>query len=141
MEKHEAYLRKRAMRRAQAEAEARQAAGRAAPEVTLPPIYDPADEAAEVIAPRAAEASPDFDGRLDHITLRLMDRKLRDDEKQVIRASFDEVLDNFRKDPDDAGKLLATGDSPAPKGGDLPELAAWTVVSSQILNLDETITR
>ncbi|MCB1132824.1 MAG: DUF1553 domain-containing protein, partial [Verrucomicrobiae bacterium] len=82
-------------------------------------------EASRVLAARAVEASPDFDGRLDHITLRLMDRKLRDDEKQVIRASFDEVLDNFRKDPDDAGKLLATGDSPAPKDGDLPELAAW----------------
>jgi hypothetical protein len=50
-------------------------------------------------------------------------------------------LENFRKQPEDAAKLIATGEKPAPADVDVPELAAWTMIASQILNLDETITR
>ena len=98
-------------------------------------------EASRVLAARAMKESSDFNARLDIITLRIISRTLANDERMVVRKSLDEVLANFRKQPDDAAKLLATGESPAPQDVDLPELAAWTVVSSQILNLDETVTR
>ena len=38
-------------------------------------------------------------------------------------------------------KLVTTGATPPRKDADVPELAAWTLTASQILNLDETITR
>jgi hypothetical protein len=98
-------------------------------------------ETSRVLATAAMKSSADFNARLDFITLRLLDRKLADDERGVVRESLDGMLANFRAKPEDAAKLLATGESPAPKDLDAPELAAWSLVSNQILNLDETLTR
>jgi hypothetical protein len=49
--------------------------------------------------------------------------------------------DSFRKDPRAAAKLIAVGESPRDTRLDPVELAAWTTVTSAILNLDETITK
>ena len=43
--------------------------------------------------------------------------------------------------PDDAGALLAVGDSPADATLDAADLAAHAVVCAVILNLDEVLTR
>jgi cytochrome c553 len=48
---------------------------------------------------------------------------------------------DFAKAPDEAKKLLAVGDAPAPQGVKPEELAAWTNVCRVIVNLHETITR
>jgi hypothetical protein len=45
----------------------------------------------------------------------------------------------FAKEPDKARKLATEPLGPAPKGADLAELAAWTVVSNVLLNLDEML--
>jgi hypothetical protein len=47
----------------------------------------------------------------------------------------------YRKNCDAATKLLGVGESPRNEKLDQAELAAWTMVSSVILNLDETITK
>ena len=44
-------------------------------------------------------------------------------------------------DPDAAQKLLAVGEAPRNEKLDPAELAAWTMVASMILNLDETVTK
>lgn len=98
-------------------------------------------ETSRVLATGAVKSSADFNARLDFITLRLLARKLADDERAIVRKSHDGVLADFRAKPDDAAKLLATGETPAPKELDAPELAAWSVTANQILNLDETLTR
>lgn len=56
------------------------------------------------------------------------------DELQAARKRFD-------ADPALAGKLLAVGSSPASDKLLAPELAAWTTLTSLILNLDETISK
>jgi hypothetical protein len=38
-------------------------------------------------------------------------------------------------------KLLAVGESPRDEKLDAPELAAWTMVATTVLNLDETVTK
>ena len=48
---------------------------------------------------------------------------------------------SYRSDRKAAKELLDTGESPAPKGLDPREVAAYTAVASLILNLDETITK
>ena len=47
----------------------------------------------------------------------------------------------FRDDVGKAEALLTVGDSMRDGTLDVRELAAWTVLSNTLLNLDETITR
>ena len=63
------------------------------------------------------------------------------EEKAIVKKSLDSALADFQSRKEDAVKLITTGAKPPPKELDAAELAAWTLVASQILNLDETITR
>ncbi len=47
----------------------------------------------------------------------------------------------FDKDPAAAKKTVAFGDLPAAASADAPELAAWTLVASVLLNLDEVLNK
>ena len=48
---------------------------------------------------------------------------------------------NYRGDRKAASELLRVGESKVDDKIDQTELAAWTMVASAILNLDETITK
>jgi hypothetical protein len=98
-------------------------------------------EASRELAALAIKSSTDADGRIDFITRRLLSRVFDDDERKVARDSLAAMLETYRAKPEDAGKLITTGAKPPPQDIDPAELAAWTLVASQILNLDETITR
>ncbi len=98
-------------------------------------------EASRELASHALKEQADFDARLDFITGRLSGRKFDTAEREIVRKSLDSALTNFRTRPDDAKNLITTGATPPRKDADVPELAAWTLLASQILNLDETITR
>ena len=93
------------------------------------------------MASHALKAQSDFDSRLDFITERLDGRKFGAAERKIVRKSLDSALTTFRSRPEDAKNLITTGATPPRKDADVPELAAWTLLASQILNLDETITR
>ena len=98
-------------------------------------------EASRVLAGHAITASPDFDARLDFITARLIGRTFDADERRIVAKTLDAALADFTARKEDAVKLLETGAAANPENTAAPELAAWTLVASQILNLDETITR
>ncbi len=97
-------------------------------------------EASRQLAALAIASSPDVDLRIDFITKRLLDRLAKPNERKIIRTSLETILADFTAKPDEAAKLLKVGETPVP-AIPAPELAAWTMVSSQILNLDETLTR
>ena len=59
----------------------------------------------------------------------------------VLHRAFDEQLNKYRNDAGAAAKLLKVGEAPVNETLDKSELAAWTMVSSIILNLDETVTK
>jgi len=98
-------------------------------------------EASRELASHALQKAPTFDARLDFVTTRLMGRKLDAAEREIVRKSLDTAMSEFRLKAEDALKVVSTGASPLRKDVDVPELAAWTLLASQILNLDETITR
>ena len=98
-------------------------------------------EASRELASHALKNQMEFDGRLDFITIRLDGRKFSDAERKIVRKSLDSALLNFRANKDEAEKLVTTGETPPNKELEVAELAAWTLTASQILNLDETITR
>ena len=70
-----------------------------------------------------------------------MSRKPTADEIAVVRKFFDEQLTVYRADVEAAKKLLTLGESKRDESLDAAEHAAWTMISSAILNLDETITK
>jgi hypothetical protein len=98
-------------------------------------------EASRELAAHAIKSSSDAEARTDFITLRLLSRVLDDHERKVARESLAVMLETYRANPEDAGKLITTGAKPPPQDIDPAELAAWTIIATQILNLDETITR
>jgi len=62
-------------------------------------------------------------------------------EAHVLRTLFQQQLVRYRGDKKAALDLLSVGESKWDAKLDASELAAWTIVASAILNLDETITR
>lgn len=60
---------------------------------------------------------------------------------QILLGAFNEEFENFKKNPETAGKLIAIGESKHDESINSSELAAWTIVASMLLNLDEVITR
>jgi hypothetical protein len=62
-------------------------------------------------------------------------------ETRVLTELLGKHRKQFAGNPDEAKKLLAVGDLPAPKESKPEELGAWVSVCRAILNLHETITR
>jgi hypothetical protein len=98
-------------------------------------------ESARQLASHAIQASSEFDERVDFITTRLNGRKLDAEERQILASSLETALADFRARPDAAKSVITTGATPPRSEVEPPELAAWTLLASQVLNLDETITR
>ena len=63
------------------------------------------------------------------------------EELKILMGSFVAQRASYRWNLKSAKQLIRTGESLVPKGVDRKELAAYTVIASLILNLDETITK
>jgi hypothetical protein len=99
-------------------------------------------EAARKLAERImTEAGPKPDERIAQAFRLALARQPTAAESAVLGRLFDQQLAVYRGDSAAAQKLLHVGDSPHNKKLDPAELAAWSVVASAILNLDETITK
>jgi hypothetical protein len=62
-------------------------------------------------------------------------------ESTVLMASLHHYRDRYETEPAAAAKLLSYGESTVGADFKKPELAAWTMLASMILNLDETVTK
>lgn len=98
-------------------------------------------EAARKLAERVVLADVDERRRVAHAFRLATGRLPREAETQVLLKLYREQLAAFRANPSGAEGLLRVGESPVTNGLDPVELAAWAVVASTILNLDETITK
>ncbi|GAB3898364.1 DUF1553 domain-containing protein [Spirosoma agri] len=66
-------------------------------------------------------------------------RPARPEEVKLMKQFYAEELTDFKKNPKRAAELLAVGEYPVEKTLNAAELAAWTVVTSTLLNFDEAI--
>jgi hypothetical protein len=98
-------------------------------------------EAARSLAERALAAADTFDQRCDFIAERLLARQLRDAERQIIRASVERLSEHYRQKDQDARQLVDVGDSSVADGSQNGELAAWTLVVNELMNLDEVLNK
>ena len=98
-------------------------------------------ETARNLAAKAMAEQQGFDERLDLISLRLLNRKFDTAERAVVKETLDAALAHYAANPEEAQLAIVAGESKAPETLPAPELAAWSLVASQIFNLDETVTR
>jgi hypothetical protein len=98
-------------------------------------------EAARVLAERSMQNVPGFDARLDYVTLRLMARPLRTDEKAIARKAFDGFRTHYEAHPEDAEKLLSTGERKYDPSLPLADYAALAMLTNQLMNLDEVLNK
>jgi hypothetical protein len=99
-------------------------------------------EASRQLAQRAMrEAGDDFERRLDFVTTRLLARSLTEPERAIAKRTFDGFVDLYQVDTDDARALLDVGDSAFDAALPVTESAAWTMLASQLFNLDEVLNK
>jgi len=99
-------------------------------------------EAARRLAERiVTEGGRTVDERLTWAFRSIVTRRPHEREAARLKGLLELCLDDFRKDPEAAEKLLSAGESPRNTALDVPELGAWTIVAHLILNLSETVTK
>ena len=99
-------------------------------------------EAARVLAQNAMkEADGDDDLILDFIAARTVCRNLTEHELKIISESQNSFFEHYQKERKDANKLIAIGQTPVDENLDAAQLAAWTMICNQMLNLDEVLNK
>ncbi|MFM8217966.1 MAG: hypothetical protein ACKOJF_03485, partial [Planctomycetaceae bacterium] len=99
-------------------------------------------EAARVLATRLLqEQESATDARLDRMARRILARPFTPPELEVVRPGLAQLLAHYTAQPAEAEKLLKVGDTPAAAGIAPAELAAWTMLTNQLLNLDEALNK
>jgi hypothetical protein len=59
----------------------------------------------------------------------------------VLERSFSEMQRHYAQDPKDAHALISTGEKKPDSSIPATELAAWTMIASEMLNLDQTVNK
>jgi len=99
-------------------------------------------EAARALAGRALrEGGSDANSRIAYAFRLATARKPSAEEVRVLGNLLKQQLAHYRADKKAVDQLLHVGESASDAKLDQAELAAWTTVTSAILNLDETITK
>jgi hypothetical protein len=88
-----------------------------------------------------SEGGSSLDSRLTFAFRTVLTRAPREAELAVLRQVYEKQKSRFAASPDAAEKLLSVGESPRDASLDHAELAAWTMVASTLLNLDEAVTK
>jgi hypothetical protein len=99
-------------------------------------------EAARNLAQAALKASKgDPKATLDSIAHRVLCRPLRPSETPVLETSLTSLTAHYTQTPADATALISYGESKADPALPPPQLAAWTMIATQVMNLDEVINK
>lgn len=97
-------------------------------------------EAARVLAQAALKnGGQTIDQRLDYVAQRLLLRSLRPEETEIVTNSLLGLAAYYENHPDDAQQVISVGDMPADPVMDVLELAAWTMLTNELMNLDEVL--
>lgn len=98
-------------------------------------------EAARRLAENALTTTTSDKEALDYVVNRVLLRPLRSEEPDILKSSLTDLLAFYESQPDDAKALIEVGDAPTSESVSPSRLAAWTMLTSQVLNLDETLNK
>ena len=96
-------------------------------------------EAARHLAQHAMRAASDPDQRLDYMTTRVLSRPFEPHERAILKSELKDLLRHYDTHLGEARKLIAVGESKPDAKLSAPEFAAWTMLASSILNMDEAL--
>ena len=98
-------------------------------------------EASQALARRLMKEAPTDEARIRRAYALCLAREPDAAELTTLQALLARSLKEYRADTKLAEQMATQPLGPADKGSDLPALAAWTAVSSVIMNLDEFLMR
>jgi Trm5-related predicted tRNA methylase len=87
------------------------------------------------------EAGPDTQHRINRMSEILLAHDAPAPMEAALEASVKQMQDHYAKDPKAARSLVEIGEKRRDASIPEPELATWTMVASEMLNLDETINK
>ena len=96
-------------------------------------------EAARALADQALDQGGDTDDlRIAFLAQRLLSRPLVPEETAIVKGSLADLVEWYKAHPEDAKLVIAAGDS-KPRGIDPVQLASWTMLTNELMNLDEVL--
>ncbi len=99
-------------------------------------------EAARALAQRILrEGGFSVEDRVRFLVQVALCRPPRSGEIELLTSTLDKFLKRYSEDPAAANELVRVGQSPPAETANAQELAAYTLLSNLVLNLDETVTR
>ncbi len=100
-------------------------------------------EAARVLAERTLREQGAIDdaSRINRLFTRVTSRTPDEFERTAIQTALSSFRERYRTDPDAALAFISQGAAPRAPAIDPSELAAWTMISSSLLNLHTTLTQ
>jgi len=98
-------------------------------------------EASRQLAASALQNASSTEERINFIALTLLSREMEADEIDNIKTYLSKMEQKFKATQASAGKLISVGETKAPEELDPRDLASWTVIANQILNMDETLNK
>lgn len=96
-------------------------------------------EAARVLGQRAWDQGLRNEQLIGYVFKAVTSRPVRPAETALMKQLYAEELADFKSNPKRAAELLSVGEYPVDSKIPKSELAAWTVVTSTIMNVDEAI--
>jgi hypothetical protein len=98
-------------------------------------------EAARKLAESATAGPQDDVSAIQKLAERILSRPLTEKELPLVTASLTDLRAHYSKTAADAEALLKVGESPVKSSLPPAELAAWTMLCNQLMNLDEVLTK
>lgn len=99
-------------------------------------------EAARNLAQKALkEGGSDWKARTDFLAQRLLARPFKPQEQQIVAKSLKDLGAFYRVHEKDAQTLITVGESKPDATMNPAELAAWTMLTNQLMNLDEVLNK
>ena len=99
-------------------------------------------EASRALAQRLIEqGGKQSDQRIKYLSDLVLSHDPSPQMESVLQQSLNQMEQHYKADPAAARDLIAVGEKPRDPAIPPPELAAWTMVVSEVLNLDETLNK
>ncbi|MGL4423906.1 MAG: DUF1553 domain-containing protein, partial [Gemmataceae bacterium] len=98
-------------------------------------------EAARVLAEKILKEQTKDAERLTMLGERVLARPFRPEEATILNATLADLRKHYAQKPGDAKQLIAFGESKVDANLPPVDLAAWTILCNQVLNLDEVLNK